>query len=524
MARDGGSTLSPTEETTSYGTAENAANETNTSHWTTTAPFHISTITSTQGTPSSANETFDCQGFIFLGECVSEGQEYFSFILGVVATVIWLVANYRFFVARRKQGHLLTGPTIYLLHVLTADSSNLLGATLCEQLGTQILTAIILVLCDVIFVILLTISWRRQRTAAKTGEILNNNWNAKNSTRPERNGSMLPVCCLALPWMVSLLAQPVSPFGYDSGVNVANGEPLVGRKLLMVTDSGADNFGFAVGVFAALLYITLRITTIKDSIYRKEVIQDELSFHILAAAASCTYCASIVSYSLESNYLINSLPWLCGMALLGIEDIFIVFMTWHFTRSVSRAPRIKPRVEDGTMLLHGDGSSVNLEVDDRPVLSPPTQKGSPYRSRNEPYLEVAEKPRSNSMDTDVSYVTERDMGATASVDPANQREVQVQVISHSVLQEKTIGPEEDLFMNRQNLRPKNHFEDEFEWDFSDMGQKYTEPEREWDEEKVLKEIEEELQKADEEDRASTPSLSYDGQPEMYDGDMYNVNI
>lgn len=57
-----------------------------------------------------------------------------------------------------------------------------------------------------------------------------------------------------------------------------------------------------------------------------------------------------------------------------------------------------------------------------------------------------------------------------------------------------------------------------------MGQKYTEPEREWDEEKVLKEIEEELQKADEEDRASTPSLSYDGQQEMYDGDMYNVNI
>lgn len=67
-----------------------------------------------------------------------------------------------------------------------------------------------------------------------------------------------------------------------------------------------------------------------------------------------------------------------------------------------------------------------------------------------------------SMDTDVSYVTERDMGATASADPANQREVQVQVISHSVLQEKTVGPEEDLFMNRQNLRPKNHFEDEFE--------------------------------------------------------------
>lgn len=47
---------------------------------------------------------------------------------------------------------------------------------------------------------------------------------------------MLPVCCLALPWMVSLLAQPVAPFGYDSGVKAANGEPLVGRRLLMVTD------------------------------------------------------------------------------------------------------------------------------------------------------------------------------------------------------------------------------------------------------------------------------------------------
>ncbi|XP_071839706.1 uncharacterized protein [Apostichopus japonicus] len=351
------------------------------------------------------------------------------------------------------------------------------------------------------------------------------NWNAKNAARISQNGSVLPVCCLLLPCMITLFAQPVVSFHSELNMNNLEGRPMIGRKLLMVADSGVDNFGFAVGIFAALLYATVRITTIKDSIYSKDVIRPEIGFHGLSALACLVYCSSIVSYDISPDYIINALPWLIGMALLGLQDLFIVFMTWRFTRSTARVPRVRPRVEDGTMLLYNDGTSINFDQDDRSTVSQNTRRDS---SKEDPQ----QKERSDTID---SGVEERSIGrvqgststdGVVSSDLDNQRDVKVQVISYPHLQ-KTAGPEEDLFMNRQNLQPgKNReLEDDFEWDFSDINQSQSGKwnGEDWDEETVLKEIEDELRKADEEEMASTPSLSYNSQQELGDDDdMYHV--
>lgn len=65
-----------------------------------------------------------------------------------------------------------------------------------------------------------------------------------------------------------------------------------------------------------------------------------------------------------------------------------------------------------------------------------------------------------------------------------------------------------------------------QWDFSDIDQSQSGKwnGEDWDEETVLKEIEDELRKADEEEEmASTPSLSYNSQQELGDDDdMYHV--
>ncbi|PIK48358.1 putative lysosomal amino acid transporter 1 [Apostichopus japonicus] len=588
-------------------------------------------------TMNFSNQT-ECSGVVFLGECVYTGKEYFSFIIGGIAIVVWLAANLKlllgismtnnasvtharnitygsqsvpckislkqtnnfyqlhkmpasiwhlstfknppqtpppglrsvypalrkswahpctapinqmksqnkmlcdeqtvrimflamtactFYTSQKKHGYMATGQTIYLFHLLLADGLNLLGAALCGQLGTQVLTAIFLVVCDIIFIFLLTFTSRRQRAAARTGEILNSNWNAKNAARISQNGSVLPVCCLLLPCMITLFAQPVVSFHSELNMNNLEGRPMIGRKLLMVADSGVDNFGFAVGIFAALLYATVRITTIKDSIYSKDVIRPEIGFHGLSALACLVYCSSIVSYDISPDYIINALPWLIGMALLGLQDLFIVFMTWRVTRSTARVPRVRPRVEDGTLLLYNDGTSINFDQDDRSTVSQNTRRDS---SKEDPQ----QKERSDTID---SGVEERSIGrvqgststdGVVSSDLDNQRDVKVQVISYPHLQ-KTAGPEEDLFMNRQNLQPgKNReLEDDFAWDFSDIDQSQSGKwnGEDWDEETVLKEIEDELRKADEEEEemASTPSLSYNSQQELGDDDdMYHV--
>lgn len=45
-------------------------------------------------TVEPTNQT-ECTDLFFLGECVSTGKEYFSFIVGSVAVVVWLAANYK---------------------------------------------------------------------------------------------------------------------------------------------------------------------------------------------------------------------------------------------------------------------------------------------------------------------------------------------------------------------------------------------------------------------------------------------
>ncbi len=86
-----------------------------------------------------------------LAMCLETGMQYVAFLFGIASLCLWLMSHAFLLRARHSEGNGSKRQFLTLIHIFSANVCSLIGATLCDQLGTQVLIAGYLVGSDVIF-------------------------------------------------------------------------------------------------------------------------------------------------------------------------------------------------------------------------------------------------------------------------------------------------------------------------------------------------------------------------------------
>ncbi|KAL6874898.1 PQ-loop protein [Trichoderma novae-zelandiae] len=95
-----------------------------------------------------------------------------------------------------------------------------------------------------------------------------------------------------------------------------------------------EKIGMVLGYFSAVCYLCARIPQIIKNYREKSCEGLSVLFFMLSLTGNLTYAVSIVAYSQEKKYIINTIPWLIGSLGTVVEDgaIFVQFRLYANNR------------------------------------------------------------------------------------------------------------------------------------------------------------------------------------------------
>ncbi|KAK6509932.1 hypothetical protein TWF481_004653 [Arthrobotrys musiformis] len=105
-------------------------------------------------------------------------------------------------------------------------------------------------------------------------------------------------------------------------------------------DSEAPLAALILGYASSFFYLTARLPQIYRNFKRQSCSGLSILFFILSTVGNLTYGASILSFSLEHNYLLKNAPWLLGSIGTLVQDFAIFGQFVYYGR-----PQADPRQE-----------------------------------------------------------------------------------------------------------------------------------------------------------------------------------
>ncbi|KAJ4861548.1 PQ loop repeat domain-containing protein [Trichoderma breve] len=95
-----------------------------------------------------------------------------------------------------------------------------------------------------------------------------------------------------------------------------------------------EKIGMVLGYFSAVCYLCARIPQIIKNYREKSCEGLSILFFMLSLTGNLTYAISIVAYSQDRKYIINTIPWLIGSLGTVVEDgtIFVQFRLYANNR------------------------------------------------------------------------------------------------------------------------------------------------------------------------------------------------
>ncbi|KAK6333934.1 hypothetical protein TWF730_004108 [Orbilia blumenaviensis] len=98
-----------------------------------------------------------------------------------------------------------------------------------------------------------------------------------------------------------------------------------------IPDTEAPSGALVLGYASSFFYLTARLPQIYTNAKRKSCNGLSILFFILSTVGNLTYGASILSFSLEKNYLLKNTPWLLGSIGTLAQD-FVIFGQFVYYR------------------------------------------------------------------------------------------------------------------------------------------------------------------------------------------------
>ncbi|KAF3311560.1 hypothetical protein TWF173_008190 [Orbilia oligospora] len=103
-------------------------------------------------------------------------------------------------------------------------------------------------------------------------------------------------------------------------------------------DTEAPLSALILGYASSFFYLTARLPQIYTNTKRQSCSGLSILFFILSTVGNLTYGASILSFSLEHNYLLKNTPWLLGSFGTLVQD-FVIFGQFVYYGRLQTGPR-----------------------------------------------------------------------------------------------------------------------------------------------------------------------------------------
>ncbi|KAK6533845.1 hypothetical protein TWF281_005196 [Arthrobotrys megalospora] len=104
-------------------------------------------------------------------------------------------------------------------------------------------------------------------------------------------------------------------------------------------DTMAPFGALVLGYASSFFYLTARLPQIYTNLKRQSCSGLSILFFILSTVGNLTYGASILSFSLEHNYLLKNTPWLLGSIGTLVQDFVIFGQFVYYGRAQGGGPR-----------------------------------------------------------------------------------------------------------------------------------------------------------------------------------------
>ncbi|CAH1773140.1 unnamed protein product [Owenia fusiformis] len=253
----------------------------------------------------------------YMGQCIHNDIQLAGFICGVVAVPLWMVAHIvllRINHWEYKQSKEVS--LMPILHLVLADTVNVMGAYMASQLGTQILIGLYFLLADIALcshyiICNVPLTWRPQiiYNALKL-----HCWKRKSG-----------VSVLLLPWALTGLYTSYRLI-YNTSISTYSLQSNSNRILLGVNNQSEKwstlivTVGYLCGVISTLLYWVACLPRICRVFQEKTFSQRQCTFYLLSIPANLFYLIGVFTQATSHTLILHTLPWTVGrLGLIGID-------------------------------------------------------------------------------------------------------------------------------------------------------------------------------------------------------------
>ncbi|KAL6896959.1 putative PQ-loop G protein-coupled receptor [Trichoderma evansii] len=276
-----------------------------------------------------------------------------SGIFGSISMAAWIcvilpqmIVNYR---AKSADGLSITFLAVWMI----GDVTNLIGGLLTNLAPTAVALAMYFCVADFLLISQCiyynTINARQAALAAEVNEeapLLGERHTTahRHSVSSEDGGKIGPAGDELLErssWMsntASLIGVYVAGFigwylSYKAGAYKQT-DPVVFNAAMQASPDLLEKIGIILGYFSAVCYLCARVPQIIKNYREKSCEGLSILFFMLSLTGNLTYAISIVAYSQEKKYIINTIPWLIGSLGTVVEDgtIFVQFRLYANNR------------------------------------------------------------------------------------------------------------------------------------------------------------------------------------------------
>jgi len=269
------------------------------------------------------------------GQCVSDGAQWASFVLGFIALLIWFLPTWPQIYQNYKQGSVEEALSpIFLFLWFTGDSLNLAGAVLTKQLPVQIYVSIYFIGQDCIVL----------------GQYLyykaKNRWRVRLLRDLGESGPRVTTLNGLLLGGVFLFSGSMfysnSFFGQSPEIEVHRSRTL----LAPIFNGATDEVGFTCGTVSAISYLCGRIPQLIKNYKRQSTEGVSMAMYTLICLGNTFYGASVL-LGLDGDpltYYMRHLPWLVGsLGCLFLDSI--VYVQYFRYRNLNKADLL-PIIDD----------------------------------------------------------------------------------------------------------------------------------------------------------------------------------
>ncbi|XP_022090485.1 uncharacterized protein LOC110979195 isoform X2 [Acanthaster planci] len=452
-----------------------------------------------------------------LGMCLKSPLQYVAFCFAIVSLCFWLISHLFLLRARHLQGNASRRQFFTLVHICSANLCNVVGARLSGQLGTQVLIAGYFVGADLVFFIHYVFTRCITKPQQSDG-IPYSEWKSPDRARGKQNGDRTRIMCLLLAWLPAMIYMPLASSPWQPRRMEKFGP---GRKLMMVSESSLDNFGFTLGVFAIVIYGLAKVPVVKDGFRQSDYLLRHAHVNNFAILANICYVLSIIIYDQGLDFLLNALPWLLICTVCTLFDVIVLYL-------IARQQRQRIREEAAQRWEEGRDPSVRAYEDGREDGSELNDDGDEgWVPKQEPRLAAIHEDEEDESDeslilrephTPLLLFKKQPPRTQANLNHSGrgagryddmQGEIDVERTGQrSPIQALPPPPQHPRGGRRQKEVSKtiDNFGEDLEWDLSDMSKTYKEEdeidEEEdeedeeviWDEDLIRREVEAELRR------------------------------